>query len=205
MEKQGRSFDAEFQSLVLSLHRLVKIMNYLTSFSETDLHHATRQKMDAEAMLQYITYDIRQLKATLSQYQQELCVPCLNTKQNKMEEFIASFETPKVTETDSKGTTTKKKPKQTTTTPPLTSGMKIRLRTLTEMAKDIGRQEEESSHIRDLVSMVELLEDLTHSVALELAIDRGVDRQNPSAHQCELDSHRNTKQGASNAYGCTII
>ncbi|XP_041377482.1 uncharacterized protein LOC121389888 [Gigantopelta aegis] len=114
----------------------------------------------------------------------------MNTKQNKMEEFMASFETPTVIETDSKATTTKKQLKQTTTTTPLPSGIKTRLTTLNEMAKDIGRQEEESRHITNLVTLADLLKDLTHSVAHTSALDR----QTSSAHQNDSDSFSRTNQ-----------
>ncbi|XP_041378382.1 uncharacterized protein LOC121390594 [Gigantopelta aegis] len=197
METQGLSFETEFQSVVLGLHRLVKIMNYLISFPEKNIHLAAKQKTDAEAMLKDVTHDTRQLKFILVHYQQEVSIPNLNTKQNKMEEFMASFDNQKVKETDSKGPTPKKKPKRTTKT----SGMKTRLRTLTEMAIDIGRQEKESSHIRDLVSIVDIVEDLTHSVALTSAMDRRFNRHIPADHESESDGFGRTTQRESNGIG----
>ncbi|XP_041378441.1 uncharacterized protein LOC121390645 [Gigantopelta aegis] len=199
MERQGSSFETDLQSVVLGLHRLVKIMNYLTSFPEKNLNLAVKQKMDAEAMLNDITCDARQLKVILTHYHQEVSTSSLNTKQNEMEEFIASFETPTVTETDSKTTTTKKK--RTARTTPSTSGMKTRLRTLAEMAKDIARQEKESSHIRDLVSMADIVEALTHSVALTSAMDRRLNTPSPAADQSESDDFRHTTQSESNSTG----
>ncbi|XP_041377217.1 uncharacterized protein LOC121389638 [Gigantopelta aegis] len=190
MERQGLSFDAEFQSLVGGLHRQVNTMNYKTRFPETNIYLADKQKTEADAMLNDITHGIRQLKVTVRHHQEAVSTPSINTKQNKMEEFMASFETPTVIETDSKATTTKKKPKQTTTTTPSTSGIKTRLTTLTELAKDIAQQEEESRYMRDLVSMVDLIDDLTCTVAFAFAMDRRFSR--PTAHQTESDGFRSS-------------
>ncbi|XP_041378553.1 uncharacterized protein LOC121390719 [Gigantopelta aegis] len=160
MEKETISSESELHSRISGVHKLVKTMNNKTRYPETNIRLADKQKTDAKAMLKAVTHGIRQLKGTVRHHQEAVSTPSMNTKQNKMEEFMASFETPPMTETVSKATATASS----------TSGINSRLTTLTEMAK--WWQEKESRLLRDLDAMVDLLEDLSHSVAFASALDR---------------------------------
>ena len=124
--------------------------------------------------------EIMQLKGALSQYQKDICIPCLNAKQKDLEEVLHSGGKPKAKRAAGsrrrssvakcvctprwKTTHVPKKPKAPV-------AVETQMRKIIDMSIDIGQLESEAGHVRQLTDLVNLL-DMVHSLTLTSAWEK---------------------------------